>query len=523
MAEVFDYIVVGAGSAGCVVANRLSGNARNTVLLLEAGPADDSLFVRMPAAFSLTAQRKRFDWGYWSEPEPHASGRRFQCPRGRVLGGSSTINAMCFVRGHKQDFDDWAAGGLTGWSYAHCLAYFKKIETFSGGGDEYRGAGGPLNITAPRYSNPLNTVFLSAAEQAGYGILNDTNGIEQEGFGAVDQTIHRGRRVSASTAYLAPARRRRNLEIRTKVLVDRITFEGRRAVGVVYQREGHGFMARAKGEVIVCAGAINSPQLLMRSGVGPGQHLRDIGLDVVAASAQVGQNLQDHLDVSVKVECRQPVSVMPALRQPRKVLAGLQWLLFKTGAAATNHFETAGYIRTAQNLRQPNIQLLFIPLLVSPEGKPLSLKHGYQATVMPLRPKSRGFVTLQGASPRTPPRLNFNYFEDAGDLDEMRQGVKCLRRIFSQPAFDAYRGLELGPGADATSDAALDDYILDQVKSNYHPCGTCRMGADDGSVVDHQARVRGTRSLRVVDASIFPCITSGNINAPTLMLAEKTL
>ncbi len=521
MAETFDYIVIGAGSAGCIVANRLSASGGHSVLLLEAGPKDDSLYLRMPAAFSLTAKRQKFDWGYVTEPEPAVLNRRFLCPRGRVLGGSSSINAMCFVRGHRQDFDDWAADGLAEWSYAHCLSYFKKMETFSGGDSDHRGADGPLNITAPRYSNPLNSVFVSAAEQAGFQKLRDTNGAEQEGFGPVDQTIHQGRRVSAASAYLAPAFGRKNLEVRTDVLVSRILFEDLKATGVLCQRGGQEVTLQARREVIVCAGAINSPKLLMFSGIGPGHHLRETGLQVTVDRAEVGANLQDHLDVSVKVECLQPVSAVPLLRQPRKTLVGLQWLLFKTGAAATNHFETAGYIRTAQDLRQPNIQVLFIPLLVSADGKPLPHKHGYQATVMPLRPKSRGTLSLQDANPATPPSLKFNYMEAPGDLDEMREGVKCLRRIFAQPAFSDYRGAEVGPGDHVSTDEALDAYILEHLKSNYHPCGTCRMGSDAASVVDPAGRVRGTRSLRVVDSSIFPSITSGNINAPTMMVAEK--
>ncbi len=521
MADVFDYIIVGAGSAGCVVANRLSADGRHKVLLLEAGPSDRNLLLHMPAAFSMTEHRRKFDWDYVSDREPHVLDRQFSCPRGRVLGGSSAINAMCFVRGHRQDFDDWAAAGLSEWSYAHCLAYFRKMETFSNGADVYRGGSGPLNVTAPVFSNPLNQVFLTAAEQAGFERLADTNGAGQDGFGPVDQTIHKGRRVSTATAYLAPARRRANLEVRTGVTVKRILFEDGRAVGVECDQGPDGFTVRAAREIILSAGAINSPQILMLSGVGPARHLQEMNIRVVLDHPDVGRNLQDHLDVSVRVEGRQPVGVMPVLRQPRKLVALLQWLLLNSGPAATNHFESAGYVHTRPGLRQPNVQLLFIPLLVGSSDAPMGYAHGYQGTVMPLRPKSRGAVSLRTADPLAPPRLKFNYLEDPEDLQELREGVACLRQIFAQPAFGSLRGDEIGPGDNVRTPEAIDGYIREQVKPNYHPCGTCRMGADDTAVVDHHGRVRGCDGLRVIDASIFPSITSGNINAPTIMLAEK--
>ena len=521
MPTTFDFIIIGAGSAGCVLANRLSADPRTNVLLLEAGPPDNDLFIHMPAGFSHTSGRERINWGYVSLPQPHVGGRSFVCPRGKVLGGSSAINAMCFVRGHRQDFDDWAKAGLTGWSYDHCLPYFKRMETFSRGADEYRGGDGPLNVTSPVFSNPLNEVFLTAAEEAGYARLADTNGAGQEGFGPADQTIHNGRRVSAATAYLAPVRHRPNLEVLTGAETTRILFENGRAKGVVYKRGGEEVIVTAAVEVISAAGAINSPKLLMLSGIGRAKHLSPLGIDVVADLPGVGQNLQDHMDVSIKTACNKPVSFMPVMRYPRKALTGLRWLLLRSGLAATNHFEAAGYIRTRQDRIQPNVQLLFIPMMYNEDGSPLTHRHGYQVTVMPLRPKSRGELTLTSADPHAPPRLNYNYLQHRDDLTELRDGIKHLRRILSQPAFAPYRGAELEPGSNATSDAAIDAHILKTVKSNYHPCGTCRMGTGDDAVVDADGRVRGVEGLRVVDASIMPGITSGNINAPTLMLAEK--
>lgn len=479
------------------------------------------MFLRMPAGFSMTGIRRRYEWGYRTGAEPGVLDREFPCPRGRVLGGSSSINAMCFVRGHRKDFDDWAAGGLSGWSYEDCLPYFKRMETCSRGGDAFRGDGGPLQITVPTYSNSLNDVFIAAAEQAGYRRVDDTNGAEQEGFGPVDQTIHNGRRVSASSAYLDPVRDRKNLDVRTGAFAERILMDARRATGVCYRRGRTAFSAHARKEVIVCAGAINSPQLLMCSGIGPAEHLNSVGAPVLIDHPSVGDNLQDHVDVSVKFTCKQPVSAMPSTRYPKKPIAGLQWVARKSGPAATNHFESAGYIRTRAELLQPNIQVLFIPLIYNADGSPVPWDHGYLTTVMPLRPKSRGMVRLQSANTHEPPLLQFNYLSHPDDLPELREGVRRARQILRQPAFDAYRGVEVAPGDELETDAEIDAYILENVKPNYHPCGTCRMGRDAKSVVDQDARVRGIDNLRIIDASIMPEITSGNINAPTLMLAEK--
>ncbi len=521
-AETFDYVVIGAGSAGCVVANRLSSSGNETVLLLEAGPADGSLFIRMPAAFTYVIGGSRFDWGYQTVPEPHLEDRRIPCPRGRVLGGSSSINAMAFVRGHPADFDGWAEHGLPAWSFAHCLPYFKKLESFSRGGSHYRGEHGPLEVTAPDFSNPLCEVFLAACGQAGFPASDDTNGQQSEGFGVMDQTIHRGRRVSAADAYLHPFRGRPNLAIRAHCLVTRVLFDGDKAVvGVEYQRDGRVTQARARREVILCAGAINSPQVLMLSGIGNARDLGALGVDVVADLPGVGNGLQDHADVSVTQICTKPVTTTSAFQLHRKALLGLEWLLFKTGLGATNHFETAGYIRTDATLRRPDIQIAFLPLLASPDGTAPAAAHGYQASVMLLRPKSHGRVKLRSKEPRDSPEILFNYLESPADIDTLRAGVGQLRRIFAQPAFDPYRGPEVLPGDGVRSDDEIDGFVRQTAKSTHHPCCTCRMGIDEAAVVDEKGRVRGVDGLRVIDASIMPTITSGNINAPTIMIAEK--
>ena len=521
MTRSFDYVIIGAGSAGCVVAHRLSANPNCRVLLLEAGPKDRSAFLKMPAAFSHVIASGRYNWCYASEPEPFLNDRRIPCPRGRVLGGSSSINAMAFVRGHRADFDGWAESGLESWSYAQCLPYFKNLESFSGDGDDFRGTDGPLEVTAPRYTNPLCEMFLDACRQAGHPLNEDTNGCEQEGFGVMDQTIHDGRRVSTATAYLEPVLGRSNLEVRHRHLTTRVLFEDRRAVGVECIRSDRIETFRAEREVILCGGAINSPQLLMLSGVGEADELGALGIPVVVDLPGVGEDLQDHVDASVKQVCTRPVTVTPASRFPRNAGVLLRWLLFRTGPGATNHFETAGYIRTASDRRQPNIQIAFIPLLATYDGSALSEPHGFQATVMPLQPKSRGSVKLRSSDPCASPVLRFNYLAEEDDLRELREGLRALRRIFAQPAFDPYRGREIDPGEAVDSDASLDAFLRATTKSTHHPCSTCRMGTDDRAVVDENGRVRGLEGLRVVDSAILPRITSGNINAPTIMLAEK--
>ena len=520
--DEFDYVIAGAGSAGCVLANRLSAEGA-TVLLLEYGGSDASLVIQMPAALAIPMNSPKYDWGFVSEPEPHLGNRRLHVPRGKVLGGSSSVNGMVYVRGHARDFDGWEAMGARGWSYADVLPYFRRAETFAGGGDEFRGDSGPLRTKRGDMANPLYRAFIQAGTQAGYAATADVNGFRQEGFGGLDMTVHDGRRWSAANAYLKPVLARKNLDVRSRALVTKVLFAGRRATGLAFSHRGKMHQARARREVVLAAGAINSPHLLKLSGIGPGDELRRHGIDIVHDVPGVGCNLQDHLEFYFQVACRQPITLYASTGLLSKALIGLRWLMSKRGLGASNHFEAGGFIRSRKGVAWPDIQFHFLPLAISYDGKGLATQHGYQAHVGPMRSQSRGSITLQSPDPRQAPRIKFNYMSEAADWEEMRACVRLTREIFGMAAFDPYRGAEIQPGEDVASDAAIDAFVRQKVETAYHPCGACRMGAasDPDSVVDPQCRVIGIDGLRVVDSSVMPAITNGNLNAPTIMIAEK--
>ncbi len=521
--EAFDYVIVGAGSAGCVLADRLSEDGRSTVLVLEYGGSDRSVLIQMPAALSIPMNMKAYNWGYVSEPEPCLNGRRMHCPRGKVLGGSSSINGLVYVRGHPLDFERWEDEGAKGWSYHDVLPYFRRAESFAGGADAWRGDGGPLATAQGRKSNPLYDAFIEAGHEAGYAVSSDLNGERQEGFGALDMTVRDGVRASTANAYLRPSMKRPNLKIVTHALATRIAFDGRRAVGVHYRRDGLKLKAGARREVILCGGPINSPQLLKLSGVGPAAELGAFGIDVVADRRGVGENLQDHLEFTFQVASKQPITLFSHTGFIRRALIGAEWLLSGKGLGASNHFEAGGFIRSRAGVRYPDILFHFLPMAVAYDGSILAREHGFQAHVGPMRSKSRGWVRLKSPDPAEPPLIQFNYMSHADDWTEMRACVRLTREIFAQAAFDPYRGREIQPGAGCVSDEAIDAFVRERVDSAYHPSCTCKMGspADPLAVVDPQTRVIGVEGLRVVDSSIMPSITNGNLNAPTIMIGEK--
>jgi choline dehydrogenase len=521
--EIFDYVIVGAGSAGCVLADRLTEDGTSRVLLLEYGGDDGSIYIQMPSALSIPMNMPKYNWFYHTEPEPHLDGRRLHTPRGKVLGGSSSINGLVYIRGNAQDFEGWSRQGAAGWAYRDVLPYFKRAEKRAEGGDEYRGASGKLMTSYGTLSNPLHAAWLDAGEQAGYPRTRDVNGFQQEGFGRMDMTVGEGRRCSAARAYLHPAVSRPNLEVRTHALATRILFEGRRARGLEYSRGGRTHRVRVDRELIVSGGPINSPQLLKLSGVGPAAELKALGIDVVHDLPGVGENLQDHLEFYFQVACTQPITLYTSVKWWNKALIGSRWLLRKDGLGATNHFETCGFIRSRPGVPYPDIQYHFLPMAVAYDGSTLAQEHGFQAHVGPMRSKSRGWVRLKSRDPLEKPRVFFNYLSEPDDWTEMRACVRLTREIFAQPAFDPYRGREIQPGESVQSDADIDAFIRAKVESAYHPSCSCKMGAADDprAVVDPETRVRGLDGLRVVDSSIMPAVTTGNLNAPTIMLAEK--
>lgn len=521
-----DYIIIGAGSAGCAMAYRLSEDGKNKVLVVEYGGTDWGPFIQMPGALSYPMNMSRYDWGYQSEPEPHLGGRKLAAPRGKVVGGSSSINGMVYVRGHARDYDTWAELGAQGWSGADVMPYFKRQENWDasghGGDGDVRGDAGPLHVQRGSRENPLNRAFVEAGRQAGYQVTDDYNGVQQEGFGPMDQTVHKGQRWSAANAYLKPALKRPNVEL-VKGHANRVVIKDGRAVGVEISQGSKTVTLNASREVIIAASAFNSPALLMRSGIGPAAHLRKHGIDVVADRAGVGQNLMDHLELYIQVKSLQPVTLFKYWNLLGKAYVGAKWLLTGKGPGASNQFESAAFIRSRAGIEYPDIQYHFLPMAVRYDGKAAAEGHGFQAHVGPMRSTSRGAVTLTSADPKAAPSILFNYMSRDQDWQDFRTCIRLTREIFAQDAFTPFNGGEIQPGKDVQSDAELNSFIKEHVESAYHPCGTCKMGAADDpmAVVDPECRVIGVEGLRVADSSIFPSIPNGNLNAPSIMVGEK--
>ncbi|MEL0031539.1 MAG: choline dehydrogenase [Paracoccaceae bacterium] len=520
-----DYVIVGAGSAGCAIAFRLT-EAGHKVTILEFGGHDRSPLIQMPAALSYPMNMERYDWGYWSEPEPHLAGRKLACPRGKVIGGSSSINGMVYVRGHAKDFDTWAEMGASGWSYSDILPYYRRLEKLNYAGSEevenLRGINGPLNITKGKRMNPLTLAFEKAGAQAGYQSTPDYNGKQQEGFGPMDQTIKNGLRWSSAKAYLKPAIQSGNCQV-IRGLATKIIIENSQATGVEYTQGNKKSVLSASKEVIISASAINSPKLLLLSGIGPAAELKSKGITVVANRPGVGKNLQDHLELYIQMASKKPVSLYKYWNPIGKAWVGLRWFISKSGPGASNQFESAAFIRSKAGVEYPDIQYHFLPLAVRYDGKLPVKGHGFQAHVGPMRSQSRGYVTLRSSDPKEPPKIQFNYMSHESDWIDFRNCIRLTREIFSQPAFEPFAKSEISPGKEIQSDDQLNDFIRDNVESAYHPCGTCKMGdkSDPMSVVDPETRVIGVDKLRVADSSIFPQITNGNLNAPSIMVGEK--
>ncbi|MGO4916265.1 choline dehydrogenase [Pseudogemmobacter sp. W21_MBD1_M6] len=520
-----DYVIIGAGSAGCAIAYRLA-EAGKSVLVIEHGGTDAGPFIQMPAALSYPMNMARYDWGFSSEPEPHLGNRRLATPRGKVIGGSSSINGMVYVRGHARDFDHWAERGADGWSYADVLPYFKRMEHWHSGGHggdaDWRGTDGPLHVSRGPRRNPLFRAFVEAGHQAGYPLTDDYNGQQQEGFGPMEQTVHKGRRWSAANAYLRPALKRPNCDL-VRAFARKVVIKEGRATGVEVERGGKIEVIRARAEVIIAASSINSPKLLMLSGIGPAAHLSDHGINVVADRKGVGANLQDHLELYIQMAASQPITLYKHWNLISKGIIGAQWLFTKTGLGASNQFESAAFIRSKAGVDYPDVQYHFLPMAVRYDGKAAAEGHGFQAHVGPMRSASRGAVTLRSGDPKDAPKINFNYMSDPQDWEDFRTCIRLTREIFGQEAFKPFVKHEIQPGAAVQTDDELDAFIRDHAESAYHPCGTARMGRRDdaGAVVDPETRVIGVDGLRLADSSIFPQIPNGNLNGPSIMVGEK--
>ena len=521
--QEFDFIIVGSGSAGSVMANRLSEDGKNSVLVLEFGGSDRGPFIQMPSALSYPMNMGLYNWGFETEPEPHLNGRKLATPRGKVIGGSSSINGMVYVRGHAKDFDTWEEMGAKGWGFRHVHPYFKRMENSHGGEEGWRGTDGPMHVKRGRRLNPLYKAFVEAGAEAGYPVTLDYNGHQQEGFGAMEMTVHNGLRWSAANAYLKPALRKGNVKLVTHAYVTRVILAGKRAVGVEYVDGGETIIAKARRDIVLAASSINSPKILQLSGIGAPDVLKAAGITVQHELKGVGENLHDHLEIYFQVESKQPITLYSKLNLFSKGLIGLEWMLLKTGLGSTNHFESCGFIRSKAGIEYPDIEYHFLPAAMRYDGTTAFNGHGFQVHVGPMRTKSRGFVRIQSTDAKAPPKILFNYMSHPDDWEEFRACVRLTRELFVQPAMKKYVGREIQPGADAVTDDQIDDFIRQHAESAYHPCGTCKMGAthDPMAVVDETCKVIGIEGLRVADSSIMPQVTNGNLNAPTLMIGEK--